>query len=160
MEIPKLLVRQWEQRAWLHMAQCCELSEFKWGMIVGIQYMEYSISKTVRTFDIHWSTVSHMYQEYLIEGITIHHRHCNGQPSVLDHDQRHLARIFCGNRQAKLVKITCKFNAGGNWYISNLALCRIWEQKIHQGAPVNTTTLNTSYRFIMLLIEYCRPGNI
>jgi hypothetical protein len=59
------------------MARQCELSEFEWGIIVGARRMGHSISEVVWPFSIHESTVSHVYREYLMEGITTH----RGQPS-------------------------------------------------------------------------------
>lgn len=56
------------------------------------------ISEIVRTFILLWSTVSYVHQEYLMEGITIHHGQYSGWPFVLnDHDHRQLVRIICGN---------------------------------------------------------------
>lgn len=64
-----------------------------------------SNAQIVETFHIYRSTVPRIYREYLIEGIVF-------TVDVLnDRDQRRLARIVCGNKQATLFIITSTFNA-------------------------------------------------
>jgi hypothetical protein len=78
------------------MARRRELLEFVQDMTVGVRQMGHSVSKVVLIFNIPRSTVSHVYLEYLMEGISTH------RERVLDdRDQRHRARIVRGNRQAE-----------------------------------------------------------
>lgn len=64
-----------------------------------------SNAQIVEVFHIYRSTVSRVYREYLMEGIAFIGGVLN------DRDQRRLARIICGNKQATLFIITSTFNA-------------------------------------------------
>jgi hypothetical protein len=77
-------------------------------MKVGARRMGHSISEFVPSINIPLSTVSHVFREYLVEGISTHRGQHSGQPRVLnDRDQRRPARIDRGNRQATLASMGC-----------------------------------------------------
>jgi transposase len=107
------------------MASRRELSECERGMTAGARRMGHCISDVVLSFNILWSMVSCVCREYLVEGTSTHRGQRSGRPQVLnDRDQRRLARIDCGNRQATLAEITSTFNAGGTRPISSRSVQR------------------------------------
>jgi hypothetical protein len=68
----------------------------------------------LRSFNIPRSTVSRVYWEYLVEGISTHRGQRSGRQRVLNGShQRCPARTVRGNGQATLADITPTFDAGG-----------------------------------------------
>lgn len=60
-------------------------------MIVDAREMGRSISEIVEVFDISRSTVLYVYQEYVVEDITVLRRQHNNNSQVLNnHDKRHV----------------------------------------------------------------------
>lgn len=79
-----------------------ELLKFKWEMVMGIRRIGNSISEIVWTFDIPWSIMSHVYWDYLMEGIIT----CHGQWSYWsqvhnDYDQLELYAVIDKHHQFK-----------------------------------------------------------
>ncbi|KAG9473686.1 hypothetical protein GDO78_004144 [Eleutherodactylus coqui] len=102
-----------------------ELSEFERGMIVGARRMGCPISEVVRELNIPRSTVSRVYREYLIQGVTSHSGQRSGRPRLLnDDDRQRLAGIACANSQATLSEITCIFNAEAPAHVSRRSVQR------------------------------------
>lgn len=78
------------------MARQCELWEMEWGLIVGVRWVQHSISKAVQAFNIPQSTVSCTYQ------VGIRHVRCyrpqwTAQWMEMNCDLWHLAKIVHAN---------------------------------------------------------------
>lgn len=88
-----------------------KLPEFERGITLDTRRMGHSIYEILRIFDIFRLTVSRMYRENLMEGIT-------ARPQVVnDRNQRHPARIIYNNGQAIMVEIMSTFNAGNQFSV-------------------------------------------
>lgn len=87
---------------WTAHSKAHGLLEIERGTIVGIRLAEDSIPETVIKIGIPQFMVLRMYQEYLMEDISVHRGQRNDRLRILnDRDQTRLARIVCGDIKIK-----------------------------------------------------------
>jgi len=130
------------------MGKLPDLDAFDRGQIVGARRMGHSISEIVRQLGFARSTVSRVYQEYLVAGKKTSERaNCRGQSALTVRGERRLRRIVRSQRSQTLAQITTQLNDGASRTVSQRTVQRsLHRMGFGSRRPTRVPLLNARHR--------------